>query len=230
MLARARRRARRRARAQRRSRCSSAYAERLAAPQRIFFNIDVDSLVIGFAVAGRLRQRAGVRVRAGAAKLAGRSRVGHQRGRSPRGAARGRLRAGLVVAQVAVSLLLLVGAGLVTRSLEAARRATSGLRREPRDGDRDGPQAERLRRGARPRVLSPAARRRRAPMPAPSRRRSRRSSRWRFSTRRRGASRSKATSRARRGSRVPVEHRRARLLPHAADPLARRPRVRGPRR
>ena len=50
---------------------------------------------------------------------------------SPRGAARGRLRAGLVVAQVAVSLLLLVGAGLVTRSLEAARRAEPGLRPEP---------------------------------------------------------------------------------------------------
>ena len=46
---------------------------------------------------------------------------------SPRGAARGRLRAGLVVAQVAVSLLLLVGAGLVTRSLEAARRADPGF-------------------------------------------------------------------------------------------------------
>src|SRR5262249_23140673 len=46
---------------------------------------------------------------------------------SPRGAARGRLRASLVVAQVAVSLLLLVGAGLVTRSLESARRANPGL-------------------------------------------------------------------------------------------------------
>ena len=46
---------------------------------------------------------------------------------SPRGAARGRLRAGLVVAQVAVSLLLLVGAGLMTRSLEAARRAYPGF-------------------------------------------------------------------------------------------------------
>ena len=46
---------------------------------------------------------------------------------SPRGAARGRLRAGLVVAQVAVSLLLLVGAGLATRSVEAARRAYPGF-------------------------------------------------------------------------------------------------------
>ena len=45
---------------------------------------------------------------------------------SPRGTARGRLRAGLVVAQVAVSLLLLVGSGLVTRSLEAARQTYPG--------------------------------------------------------------------------------------------------------
>ncbi len=52
---------------------------------------------------------------------------------SPRGTARGRLRAGLVVAQVAVSLLLLVGSGLVTRSLEAARGDLSGLRPKPRD-------------------------------------------------------------------------------------------------
>ncbi len=46
---------------------------------------------------------------------------------SPRGVGRGRLRASLVVAQVAVSLLLLVGAGLVTRSLDAARRADPGF-------------------------------------------------------------------------------------------------------
>jgi predicted permease len=46
---------------------------------------------------------------------------------SPRGASRGRMRGGLVVAQVAVSLLLLVGSGLVTRSLDAARRAYPGF-------------------------------------------------------------------------------------------------------
>ena len=46
---------------------------------------------------------------------------------SPRGGARGRFRAGLVVSQVAVSLLLLVGAGLVTRSLDAARNADAGF-------------------------------------------------------------------------------------------------------
>ena len=46
---------------------------------------------------------------------------------SPRGAARGRLRAALVVSQVAVSVLLLVGAALVARSLDAAERADAGF-------------------------------------------------------------------------------------------------------
>jgi putative ABC transport system permease protein len=46
---------------------------------------------------------------------------------SPRGTARTRLRSSLVVAQVAVSLLLLIGSGLVTRSLDAARRAYAGF-------------------------------------------------------------------------------------------------------
>ena len=46
---------------------------------------------------------------------------------SPRGGSRGRVRNALVVAQVAVSLLLLVGAGLVIRSLESARTAKTGF-------------------------------------------------------------------------------------------------------
>ena len=46
---------------------------------------------------------------------------------SPRGGSRSRVRNGLVVAQVAVSLLLLVGAGLVLRSLESARTANVGF-------------------------------------------------------------------------------------------------------
>ena len=46
---------------------------------------------------------------------------------SPRGGARGRFRIGLVISQVAVSLLLLVGAGLVARSLDAARSADAGF-------------------------------------------------------------------------------------------------------
>ena len=46
---------------------------------------------------------------------------------SPRGGSRSRMRSALVIAQVAVSLLLLVGAGLVVRSLEAARTANVGF-------------------------------------------------------------------------------------------------------
>jgi predicted permease len=103
------------------------YAEALAAPLRLFFNIEVDSLVIAFSAL----------VACGSALVFGfvpalqSSRVDLvsviNADASPRGAPRGRLRAGLVVAQVAVSLLLLVGAGLVTRSLEAARRANPGF-------------------------------------------------------------------------------------------------------
>jgi predicted permease len=46
---------------------------------------------------------------------------------SPRSASKGRLRAGLVVSQVAVSLVLLVGAGLVWRTLKSAQGADSGF-------------------------------------------------------------------------------------------------------
>jgi predicted permease len=103
------------------------YAEELALPQRIFFNVGLDSLVVAFAVL----------VACGSALVFGfvpalqSSRVDLvsviNEDASPRGAARGRLRATLVVAQVAVSLLLLVGAGLATRSVEAARRANPGF-------------------------------------------------------------------------------------------------------
>jgi predicted permease len=103
------------------------YAERLAAPQRIFFNVEVDSLVIGFAVLAAC----GSAFVFGFVPALRSSRIdlvsAINEDASPRGAARGRLRASLVVAQVAVSLLLLVGAGLVTRSLEAARRANPGF-------------------------------------------------------------------------------------------------------
>src|SRR4029453_18980765 len=103
------------------------YAERLAAPEHVFFNIEVDQLVIGFAAL----------VTCGSALVFGfvpalqSSRVDLvsviNEDASPRGASRGRLRGGLVAAQVAVSLLLLVGAGLAARSVEAARRANPGF-------------------------------------------------------------------------------------------------------
>ena len=102
------------------------YAQRVAAPQRLYFNMEVDGLVIGFAAL----------VACGSGLIFGfvpalqSSRgdlVPGMKEASPRGAARGRLRSALVVAQIAVSLLLLVGAGLMTRSLEAARRADPGF-------------------------------------------------------------------------------------------------------
>jgi predicted permease len=104
-----------------------SYADWLAAPQRLYFNIDLDRLVIGFAVV----------VACGAALVFGfvpalqSSRIdlaaAMNEDASPRGTAPDRVRTGLVIAQVAVSLLLLVGAGLVARSLEAARSANPGF-------------------------------------------------------------------------------------------------------
>jgi putative ABC transport system permease protein len=102
------------------------YAQLLAAPERIFFNIALDQFVIAFAVL----------VACGSALIFGfvpalqSSRVDLvtviNEDASPRGAARGRLRSALVIAQVAVSMQLLVGAGLATRSVDAARRAYPG--------------------------------------------------------------------------------------------------------
>jgi predicted permease len=103
------------------------YAEQLAAPDRLFFNIEVDSLVIAFAVL----VACGSAVVFGFVPAVQSARVDLvsviNEDASPRGAPRGRLRAGLVVAQVAVSLLLLVGAGLATRSVDAARHADPGF-------------------------------------------------------------------------------------------------------
>lgn len=102
-----------------------SYAEALAAPNRLFFNMQTDIMVIGFATL----------VACGSVLVFGfipalrSSRVDLQsvlKSESPRASARGGLRAWLVVAQVAVSLLLLVGAGLVTRSLDAAEHADRG--------------------------------------------------------------------------------------------------------
>ena len=204
-----------------------AYAERLAAPQRIFFNIDVDGLVIGFAVL----------VACGSALLFGfvpalqSSRVDLvsviNEDASPRGAARGRLRAGLVVAQVAVSLLLLVGAGLATRSVEAARRADPGfdashvtaleldLKQNGYDEARGRVFYRKLLDAVRADAgVESATLAAYTPMGM-------------LDTRVAARRRSKATSRAAAKTGVHVEHRRPGLLPHAADPTRGRPGVRG---
>jgi predicted permease len=104
-----------------------AHIESAAAPLRLFLNLEVDSLIVGFAVL----------VACGSALIFGFvpalriSRVDlvsvMNEGLSSRGVARERLRTALGVAQVAVSLLLLVGAGLVGRSFDAAQRANRGF-------------------------------------------------------------------------------------------------------
>jgi putative ABC transport system permease protein len=103
------------------------YAEGLAAPERVFFNVGVDSLVSGFAalVACASALAFGFVPALQSTRVDLVSVINADA--SPRGAARGRLRAGLVVAQVTVSLLLLVGAGLATRSVKAARSAYPGF-------------------------------------------------------------------------------------------------------
>lgn len=103
------------------------YTEALAAPQRLFFNIGVDRLVIGFSalVACLCAIAFGLVPALRSTRIDLVSVINEDA--SPRGAAKGQLRAGLVVAQVAVSLLLLVGSGLVSRSLEAARGANPGF-------------------------------------------------------------------------------------------------------
>ena len=105
------------------------YAEWLAAPQRLYLNGDVDGLVIAFAAV----VACGCVLVFGLVPALQSSRVNLvsviNGDASPRSAARGRMRSGLVVAQVAVSLLLLVGAGMTARSLDAARRANPGFER-----------------------------------------------------------------------------------------------------
>jgi macrolide transport system ATP-binding/permease protein len=104
-----------------------AYADWLAAPQRLYFNIQVDGLVIAFAAAVACI----CAVVFGLVPALQSSRVDLvsviNADASPRGAPRSRLRAALVVAQVAVSLLLMVGASLAMRSVEAARRTDPGF-------------------------------------------------------------------------------------------------------
>jgi macrolide transport system ATP-binding/permease protein len=104
-----------------------SYAEWLAAPQRLYFNIEGGGLVIAYsalvAVVSALVFGLVPALQSTRVDLV--SVINEDA--SPRGAARGRLRGVLVVAQVAVSLLLLVGAGLAMRTAEAARTADPGF-------------------------------------------------------------------------------------------------------
>jgi predicted permease len=98
-----------------------------SAPMQVYLDVSTDGLVVAFALL----------ISCGSAFLFGfvpalqTSRVDlasiMKDDLSPRSATRGRLRSALVVAQVAVSVLLLVAAGLVMQSLEAARNADAGF-------------------------------------------------------------------------------------------------------
>jgi predicted permease len=94
---------------------------------QLFFNVDVDGVIVVFAalIAGLCALVCGL---APALRI---SRVDLvavlNQETSTRASQRGRLRTGLVVAQVAVSLVLLVGAALVMRSLGEAARADPGF-------------------------------------------------------------------------------------------------------
>jgi predicted permease len=97
-----------------------SYLDVLAAPQRLFFNVDLDVVTIGFAVliASLSALVFGLAPALQASRVDLVSVINQDV--SSRGVPRGRLRTGLVATQVAVSLVLLIGAGLMMRSLEAA--------------------------------------------------------------------------------------------------------------
>jgi predicted permease len=103
------------------------YAEWLAAPDKLFFNIEIDGLVVGFAalVACVCALVFGVIPALQSARVDLVSIINEDA--SPRGAVRSRFRTGLVVTQVAISLMLLVGAGVVWRNVDAARRSDPGF-------------------------------------------------------------------------------------------------------
>jgi predicted permease len=98
-----------------------------SAPVPISFNTDLDWLVVAFALAVSFASSLVFgfvpALRSSNVDLAGVMKDDL----SPRGGSRGRMRSALVVAQVAVSLLLLVGAALVVRSLGAAQTANVGF-------------------------------------------------------------------------------------------------------
>jgi predicted permease len=97
------------------------------APLPLYFNVYTDGYVIGFAVAltcvAALAYGLGPALRLSRVDLASVLKDDL----SPRGVPKVRVRTTLVVAQIATSLVLLVGTGLVLRTLDAARRADTGF-------------------------------------------------------------------------------------------------------
>ncbi|HKV98903.1 MAG TPA: ABC transporter permease [Vicinamibacterales bacterium] len=104
-----------------------SYAAALAAPARLYFNVDIDAVVLAFSVlvAFACALVFGFMPALRSSRIDLLSVMKEDLGQ--RGGGRNALRAGLVVSQVAVSVLLLVGAGLVSRSAQAARAAYPGF-------------------------------------------------------------------------------------------------------
>jgi hypothetical protein len=98
-----------------------------AAPTRLFFNVSPDWMVVAFSVLTALASALAFGL-APALRNAGVDLLTVMKeDLAPRGAARGRFRLGLVVMQVAVSVPILIGAGLVARSVAAARTSDMGF-------------------------------------------------------------------------------------------------------
>ena len=97
-----------------------------ASPFRLFFNLSVDRLVMTFSVLAACASALlfGLLPALNSARVDLLSAIKDDL--SPRGPGRARVRMALVVSQVAVSVLLLVGARLVSRSLDATRQADPG--------------------------------------------------------------------------------------------------------
>jgi putative ABC transport system permease protein len=97
------------------------------APMHLYLDLSTDRLVIGFAILASCASA----LFFGFVPALRSSRIDlvsvMKDDLAPRGASRGRFRGALVISQVAVSLLLLVGAGLVTRTLDAARHSDFGF-------------------------------------------------------------------------------------------------------
>jgi len=97
------------------------------APARLFFDVSVDGMVIAFAALAALASVLFFGLLP-ALRCARADLVSVMKDQlSARGASKSRFRGALVVSQVALSLLLLVGASLVARSLDAARHADTGF-------------------------------------------------------------------------------------------------------
>ena len=100
-------------------------------------DLGIDAAVLAFTLVVSVARRGAVRRRAGAARIAGRSRVGDARQRvvdrrqhGSRGGQRAPLGKLLIAGQVALSVVLLVGAAMLVRSLRNVQSVDVGMDRD----------------------------------------------------------------------------------------------------